>query len=442
MVTSGEEKKRRIHASSLKTQCSFSTASPRNSFYQEKFDTHNTPAGVTLKHAIVDETDLDSFPLLPDQINVPSSSPIFSTFCNKMDNLLIQTPKPLSHQHQTIALGLSGGSDSLALFCLLYSYCKLRNHTLWVCIVDHSLREKDSWNEAVTLHQWLHKLHVNHSVYQLHWTQSDLQRHAKRKQVECRERRKDIFLKESLRRNVNLFCTGHHLNDQIETFLYRWAHQSHLKGLAGWDAEISGQLVNSDLDHFATITSMLSNSSLMLGKPLLTFTKAQLRHELIHTFQCPTWFEDPTNFNHRKDTRAFLRKLWNERIEQENEHSEVAITEQNFLPLFEALQKVDAAIEHECIMFMHRNGVQHDAHALFVPQEIWADVQQEFDPYVQMRILVHIISTVSQEHYHLYESPLNRHMHRMLEMKTCTIGHVMFQFDPVRDGWLISKENR
>ena len=53
-----------------------------------------------------------------------------------------------------IAVGCSGGPDSMALTCLLQDYCRRHGIALTALIVDHGLRP-DSAEEAARVADWL-----------------------------------------------------------------------------------------------------------------------------------------------------------------------------------------------------------------------------------------------------------------------------------------------
>lgn len=419
-----------------------------------------------------------------DILNNPLNHTIFISFCESMDNILIEAKenvqfihledqkfRKMSFNHSftndtinkseniTFALGLSGGSDSVALFILLYYYTQLRGYELNVCVIDHNLRQESSL-ECNAIHHWLSELQTNHTIYKLNWTKEDMHQLQTKSQLICRLRRQEIFKSFSRNNNVNFFCTAHHLNDQIETFLYRWSKSSHLNGLAGMKSltpifirdlnnkyNIEEHIYNFD-NHLSTINHPLEKNYLTknnlfnfyLTKPLLQITKQELRNFIQNCYNWNHWVEDPTNYNINKDTRAFLRKVWKEKIEFINQSkNEISngkgienslssnsnnniITEHNFIELFKVLKTVNDIIETSCIEFIsslpiesyqsdstiaiqlnieaninsNHSNLQNSEHGLYqnhsliISQFKWNEFLS-MNPYTQSRVIVHII---------------------------------------------------
>ncbi len=62
--------------------------------------------------------------------------------------------KQYINKNNRIALALSGGSDSMALFYLLQQYVQINNKKLYIFTLDHQLR-RNSRQDIQYIHQWL-----------------------------------------------------------------------------------------------------------------------------------------------------------------------------------------------------------------------------------------------------------------------------------------------
>ena len=65
--------------------------------------------------------------------------------------------------HSNIAIGVSGGSDSMALTFLLSKWCGENEVNLTAITVDHGLR-KESKVEAIQVSKWMADHNINHQI--------------------------------------------------------------------------------------------------------------------------------------------------------------------------------------------------------------------------------------------------------------------------------------
>ena len=198
---------------------------------------------------------------------------LHKTFSIEMDKLGPFETAP------TLGIALSGGPDSLALLTLAETWTKERNGRLVLFHVNHGLRcASDKEAEILSKSMKLrgHRLHI------LKWSH-----HAPpstRIQEQARDARY-LLLDEAMKKHkVFHLLTGHHQNDDEETYLMRKEKNSSDYGLAGMS-----QLTY--LTHCRVL------------RPLLSFRKETLS-PLIET-EKP--FEDPSNKN-LKFKRAQLRE--------------------------------------------------------------------------------------------------------------------------------------
>lgn len=186
-----------------------------------------------------------------------------------------------------LAVGVSGGADSMALLHLLCAWNTSSDNklALTALTVDHGLRA-ESAAEAVRVAQWANDLGVEHQA--LVW---EGEKSSGNIEAVAREARYRLMGNWCAENNVQTLMTAHHFDDQAETFLMRLARGS---GVAGLSA-MAGQR-----------TLGANAPSVNLLRPLLGIPKEALV-ELLREVRQP-WFEDPSNED--KDfARARLRKM-------------------------------------------------------------------------------------------------------------------------------------
>ena len=131
-----------------------------------------------------------------------------------------------------IGLAVSGGPDSVALLLLA---AQVRPLEVEVATVDHALRP-GSRSEAETVAELCARLGVPHTILTASWhekPESGLQERA-------RLMRYQLLGGWARERGVRALLTGHHLDDQAETFLMRLSRGAGVKGLAGMRAIAQG----------------------------------------------------------------------------------------------------------------------------------------------------------------------------------------------------------
>ncbi len=128
-----------------------------------------------------------------------------------------------------IAVGVSGGADSMALCFALSEYFKdSAAVTIHALSVDHALRT-ESLGEAQHVAEMLKPLsNVEHQILTwAHETKPDA-----RIQEKARVARYDLMKNYMRAHNITMLFLGHHMDDQAETLLFRLAKGSGLDGLS------------------------------------------------------------------------------------------------------------------------------------------------------------------------------------------------------------------
>lgn len=141
-----------------------------------------------------------------------------------MDRLGGFEPEPV------VAVGVSGGADSLALALLVQGWAAARGGAVLALTVDHGLRP-ESAGEAAAVGRWLAARGIAHDV--LRWNGA---KPATGIQAAARAARHRLLAERCRAGGVLHLALAHHRDDQAETILLRFARGSGIDGLAGMAA--------------------------------------------------------------------------------------------------------------------------------------------------------------------------------------------------------------
>lgn len=185
-----------------------------------------------------------------------------------------------------LAVGCSGGPDSMALTCLLKDWAARHAVPMTALIVDHGLRH-GSDAEAACVAGWLTERGVD-AVVLAHTGD----RPKSNIQAEARQLRYDLMRDWCIVRQVPVLAVAHHLEDQAETFLLRLARGSGVDGLAA----------------MAPVTAVPGDPyrQVTLIRPLLDMPRADI-HAVLARSDWP-FVEDPSNRDIRH-ARVRMRNL-------------------------------------------------------------------------------------------------------------------------------------
>lgn len=190
----------------------------------------------------------------------------------------------LSHGKPAIAVGVSGGCDSMALVLLADLWAKSHGAEVLAITVDHGLR-KNSAIEAEQVGTWLKARGINHKIIKWENGMSQLGGVQARARVARYGLMADVCKKSAIKH----LLVAHNIEDQAETFLMRLAHKSGLDGLSAMARQRA-----------------LENTDITIVRPLLGIGKARLKETLKLAGQ--PWIEDPSNRD-TKFERVRTRKL-------------------------------------------------------------------------------------------------------------------------------------
>lgn len=190
---------------------------------------------------------------------------------------------------RTVALGVSGGADSMSLLLLSARWRKRKLQQgrtppeIIVFSVDHGVRAT-AGQEAESVVRTAKEHGCHGEILRIEEPPP-----RQNKQATLRERRYELLCRRCREKNINVLLLAHHLDDQAETFLLRLARGSGVDGLASMSRE--------SMRH-----------GVRLYRPLLEFPRARLRAYLEQ--ENFTWLEDPSN----KD-ESYARVRWRKLLE-------------------------------------------------------------------------------------------------------------------------------
>ncbi|KAF0932950.1 hypothetical protein E2562_013142 [Oryza meyeriana var. granulata] len=220
------------------------------------------------------------------------------------------------HPHHRVAVGVSGGPDSMALCVLAAAWKKAGEGRkdggreddsgfvdgLLGVVVDHGLRP-ESTDEAQLVRDRVHGMGVMCEIATCDWPDGrPKQGHI---QEAAREMRYQKLLDICIKQQIAVLLIAHHSDDQAELFVLRLSRNSGVLGLAGtaFVSQLFATNLKYDGDNF-------SRYVIILVRPMLEFSKDDMYK--ICEGSNNLWVEDPTNDSMlyvRNRIRASLRSL-------------------------------------------------------------------------------------------------------------------------------------
>ncbi|XP_024979231.1 uncharacterized protein LOC112516426 isoform X4 [Cynara cardunculus var. scolymus] len=179
--------------------------------------------------------------------------------------------------HHRIAVGVSGGPDSMAL-CLLvadWKSCGLNVASngnndmvdgLLAIIVDHGLRS-ESKDEAEMVQRRVLDIGIRCEIAHCKWSEGRPK--LGHLQEAARDMRYEKLQHICSRHQIGVLLIAHHADDQAELFILRLSRNSGVLGLAGMALATQLFATNPSLDDG-------SSSSILVVRPLLDFSKQDL----------------------------------------------------------------------------------------------------------------------------------------------------------------------
>lgn len=211
-------------------------------------------------------------------------------FTENLSKILDATPKK-------IAVGLSGGCDSMALTFLLRDFCVLHKIELFAVTIDHKIRQNSS-KEARQVSDLMQAHKINHEILTIE------ENFAANIEANLRQARYDLLLDFCHKNNISHLFLGHHLGDVAENFLIRLFRGSGLDGLS-------------------TMADNFNRDGVKILRPLLDISKDKLINYLQE--KDIIWFEDETNEDER-----FLRNKMRKFLDSFDEKDEISVRIKRF----------------------------------------------------------------------------------------------------------------
>ena len=190
-----------------------------------------------------------------------------------------------------LAVGISGGRDSLALGLLAHDWAAARNGRITGLIVDHGLR-RDSAGEAARTHETLKRSDIGAVILKASGSP--------RKNVQAWARAARYALMADWCRSAGVLhlLVAHHRDDQAETLLANLTRDTGLQGIAG-------------------MAAVRELPACRILRPLLVVPRDRLTATL--EARNAAWIDDPSNRD-----RRFRRVRLRERLDRAREGPELA----------------------------------------------------------------------------------------------------------------------
>ncbi len=209
-----------------------------------------------------------------------------------------------------VAVGVSGGPDSIALVYLAHRWIKKKQGKLIALIFDHQLRS-NSKQESHQVKKNLEELGINSIILK-----SKINNPIKKNMAQARKNRFVGLINFCKKNNIlNLFL-GHHFDDNLETFLIRKINGSNFEGL-GSMKEISNSYKVQILRPLLNVnkTSIIKfnnkNQLVYLNDPSnqdMNYTRVKVRNFLLNNNYKKMVIKDFINI--KKNMHIYKDMIW------------------------------------------------------------------------------------------------------------------------------------
>lgn len=259
----------------------------------------------------------------------------------KFDDLMARSFENALSAIPAVAIGVSGGADSMALLWLLQGWCQRNDKALHVLSVDHGLREAAQEECALVASYCDGFDHVSHQLLQ--WdAPSDV-----RIQEEARKARYTLINDYCRDHDIQHLFLAHHEDDQAETVLFRLAKGSGLDGLSG-------------------MREMQDYEGLVLCRPLLNVAK----QDLIETCEAESvsFVHDPSNDDDGY-ARVRLRQSMDVLAEEGLTAKRLSVTAMRMARAREALDVMAVRAESQYLLLKNTDRIEFNKEFLSEPLE-------------------------------------------------------------------------
>jgi len=305
---------------------------------------------------------------------------------------------------ENLAVGVSGGPDSLALAFLTKCYSLQNKIKVKYYIVNHKLR-KESSIEAETVKKVLKKIDVECKI--LNWNGK---KPSKNIQAASRDKRYSLLANECKKNNIKHLLLGHHVNDLFENFLIRIVRGSGLNGLISFSKN-----------------TKYRDQNLNIIRPLLDLEKNDLIHISKEVFNF--FVKDPSNIN--KDyKRTRIRNLLHTLEKEGLDTKKLKLTINN-------LKDSDKSIKFYVERNLKKNSVFLEKENIYILSYSFFDQAHE----IIFRSLAMIIQKLGKKHYPVRGKSLKELIKAVKTKKISKVTLGGCFIEKVNETILISKEN-
>jgi tRNA(Ile)-lysidine synthase len=260
---------------------------------------------------------------------------------------------------KTYLVAISGGPDSLALAALSKIYSNEKKNITFFVLIDHGIRS-NSLKEAKAVKNLLKKKKINLTILK------NKEKINKNIQSRARNIRYKLLLNFCNKKKIKFILTGHHRDDQIETFLIRLSRGSGIQGLSS----------------MKKVSSL--NSKVKLIRPLLDEKKQDLTVIAKQYFNF--FFKDPSNTN-QKYLRTKIRSLIKQFEKNGIKHEKIISSINNLGASRDTLNAYIARVEKGCVVKKKKKVLINLKSFLIENDEI------------QLKILSNCIKNISKDYY-------------------------------------------
>ena len=262
---------------------------------------------------------------------------------------------------QKIAIAVSGGIDSMVLMKISSLSKKIDSKNIHILAIDHNLR-KGSKEEALFVKKEASKLGFKTSI--LTWKgkkpKSGIQEKARKK-------RYNLLFDYCKKNNISDLFFAHHLDDQIENFIFRMFRGSGIVGLTSF-------------------SNYSKRNNINIIRPLIEIPKSDL--VLFAKKQKIEWIEDPSNSNSdfdRVKIRNVLQNFYDDGFDK-----------RLFLKSISKLKSINEDIEYLIEDYI--------AKYIEIYENIYVSIKREFfnnsPREIQMRVIKNCISFFAPEKFY------------------------------------------
>ena len=277
-------------------------------------------------------------------------SEVYSKFKSKLNKNIKKKEK--------LVVAVSGGPDSLSLVALCKLYGIEKKTKFFYVLIDHKLR-KNSKKEANLVKKLLKKQKLFLHIIE---NKEKIEKNIQSKAREIRYKLLDNFCKKN---KIKTILTGHHSDDQIETFFIRLSRGSGIQGLS-------------------SMKEVTKVNNIRLIRPLLEFKKNELLTIAKKIFG--QVILDPSNKN-QKYLRTKIRSL-KEKLEKSGiHHDQIIRSINNLASTRDTLNKYINKTIKKCVK-------KNKKETLVDIKNLYKESEE-----IRLKILSHVIQDFSKSYY-------------------------------------------